>query len=135
MLIPVAVFLLSLASCVLFALLFRGQALSVSDKVDRYMNETGEEEGESFRNRILSPLWRTFKRTAVKISPPHILRMLDTYCMYAGTLSESTEKSSPGSRSSSRRFSLGPGRFFRRDAISFRLPRCRSFSDTPFLGF
>ena len=39
---------------------------------------------DSFRDRILSPVWGTFKRTALKIYPPHILKMLDTYCMYAG---------------------------------------------------
>lgn len=79
-----AVFLLSFASFFLIARSLTQSASSVSEKVDRYLQEGDMDGSDSFRDRILSPVWGTFKRTALKIYPPHILKMLDTYCMYAG---------------------------------------------------
>ena len=81
---PLAVFFLSLAAFLLIARLLTQPASSASEKVDRYLREGDTESPDSFRDRILSPVWGAFKRTALKIYPPHILKMLDTYCMYAG---------------------------------------------------
>lgn len=81
---PLAVFFLSLAAFLLIARLLTQPASSASEKVDRYLREGDTEGPDSFRDRILSPVWGAFKRTALKIYPPHILKMLDTYCMYAG---------------------------------------------------
>ena len=81
---PLAVFVLSLAAFLLIARLLTQPASSASEKVDRYLREGDTESPDSFRDRILSPVWGAFKRTALKIYPPHILKMLDTYCMYAG---------------------------------------------------
>lgn len=81
---PLAVFFLSFVSFLLIALSLTQSASSVSEKVDRYLRDGDTESPDSFRERILSPVWGTFKRTALKIYPPHILKMLDTYCMYAG---------------------------------------------------
>ena len=79
-----AVFLLSLAAFLLIARSLTQSASSASEKVDRFLREGDTESPDSFRDRILSPVWGAFKRTALKIYPPHILKMLDTYCMYAG---------------------------------------------------
>ena len=81
---PLAVFFLSLAAFLLIARSLTQSASSASEKVDRYLREGDTESPDSFRDRILSPVWGAFKRTALKIYPPHILKMLDTYCMYAG---------------------------------------------------
>ncbi len=81
---PLAVFLLSLVSFFLIARSLMQSASSVSEKVDRYLQEGNMDSSDSFRDRIMSPVWGAFKRTALKIYPPHILKMLDTYCMYAG---------------------------------------------------
>ena len=81
---PLAVFFLSLAAFLLIARSLTQSASSASEKVDRFLREGDTESPDSFRDRILSPVWGAFKRTALKIYPPHILKMLDTYCMYAG---------------------------------------------------